>query len=1024
MIVRSFRFSIERQREASMKKQPEDKNKQPVKKAVVAKKVISKQLPADTHSGKEGSAMSCLDAALPADLDRTGFPIVALGASAGGLEALEAFFKALDHESGMAFVIVVHLDPTHTSLLPELLKKHTKMPVHQICDGMQVHSNHVFIIPPNKNLTILNGILQLMDIPDSRGVKYPIDLFFRALAEDQGCNAVGIILSGAGTDGTEGLKAIRNEMGLTMVQDEESAKYDGMPGSAISAGLADYVLPPGMMPAHLLKNSRHRISRSRSCGLMSDGEIPNALQKICAILRMQTDHDFSLYKKNTICRRVERRMSVHHINDIDEYVNYLQNNEREVDILFNEMLIGVTNFFRDAEGFDLLRDKIIPDLLEGKPDNYTIRVWVAGCSSGEEAYSLAIILQESMDLIQRHFNVQIFGTDIDETAIAYARAGVYPESIEKDVSPERLKRYFKKNDDGRYRIKTSIREMIVFALQNVTQDPPFTKLDMLSCRNLLIYLDSELQKKLLPVFHYSLHPEGILFLGSSESIGTFASLFSTLNKKWKIFQRKELAAGLPPGLNMSSFSESLAAVDIGTPNNIRKTEALSAMKLVETILKQSDTPPCVIIDDACNVVYIHGRTGRFLEPAEGKITANILGMARPALRAVLASAIHSAAQQNREVICRGVRLGYNRESLFVDVTVKPILEQTIMRGLMMVVFKVVAKPVNGNNSESCEETESAKTAEELEQELRETKEDLQATIEELETAYEEIKSSNEELQSTNEELQSTNEEMETSKEELQSLNEEASTVNAELQGRIEDLSNTNDDIKNLLDSTDIATVLLDVNLGIRRFTPRVTDLIPLTGTDAGRPINHFLSTLIDVDLAECGRKVLKELTLYEVEVRSKDESTYIMKVRPYRTVHNAIEGVVITFEQITALKQAEEKLQEAEMFCGSIMQAASDGMVVLDAQGVILDANPAYCRMTGYTRDELLHICMTAAGGTESEADLKRLLTHESCRFETSLHRKDGGLIKVEVSRVIVQNASQKCIVSIREIKERRESNG
>ncbi len=1007
-----------------MKRQPSDKKKPIVKKSAGVGEVPSKNLAAGDAAAPTASCHSRPEADVPAKRSDNGIPVVAIGASAGGLEALEEFFKAMDHASGMAFVVVVHLDPTHASLLPELLKKHTSMPVYQIGDGMQVRRNQVFIIPPNKNLTILNGVLQLMDVADRKGNRNPIDLFFCALAADQGGNAVGIILSGAGADGTEGMKAIRGEMGLTMVQDEESAKYDGMPGSAIGAGVADYILPPGQMPARLMQYLRHRTQHGRGRIVTGDGKIPNALQKICAILRMKTEHDFSQYKKNTICRRVERRMSVHHFDDMDEYVNYLQNNEREVDILFNEMLIGVTSFFRDAEAFDVLRNEVVPSLLDGKPDSATIRVWVAGCSSGEEAYSLAVVLQESMDRIQRHFNVQIFGTDIDEAAIAYARAGVYPESIESDVSPERLQRYFKKNDDGHYRIKTSIREMVVFALQNVTQDPPFTKLDILSCRNLLIYLDPELQKKLMPVFHYSLRPDGILFLGSSESVGSFAGLFPALSKKWKIFQRKELAAGVPPGISLSSFSDALVSADVGIPDNIRKTEALSAMKLVEAILNQSNTPPCVIIDDACNVVYIHGRTGRFLEPAEGKISTNILGMARPALRAVLASAIHSAAHQNREVIYRGVRLGGNSESLFVDLSVKPILEQTALRGLMMVVFKVVAKPVQEKHSESCEEVENSKSAEELEQELRETKENLQATIEELETAYEEIKSSNEELQSTNEELQSTNEEMETSKEELQSLNEEASTVNAELQSRIEDLSNTNDDIKNLLDSTDIATVLLDVTLGIRRFTPRVTELIPLMGKDAGRPINHFATRLVDVDLAEYGRKVLKELALYEVEVRTLEQRTYIMKVRPYRTVHNAIDGVVITFEQITALKQVEEKLQEAELLCRSVMQAVPEGIVVLDAQGVIQEANPEYCRMTGYAGDELRQIGIPVAGEVESEANFNRLLTREACRFETALLRKDGVLIQVEVSSAAVKSTSQRIVVVFREIIERRESHG
>ena len=839
---------------------------------------------------------------------KKGFPIVALGASAGGLEAFELFFKSMRHDSGIAFVLIAHLDPTHVSLLPELLQKRSKMKVHQVQDGMKVQRNHVYVIPPNKNLTILNGTLQLLDLTQARGANLPIDSFFRSLATDQGTNAVCIILSGTGTDGTLGLKAIKGEVGMVMVQEESSAKYDGMPRSAISTGLADYVLPPDKMPAQLIKYISHAFQKGATIITSADGKVPNALQKIYIILRTHTDHDFSLYKKNTICRRIERRMNVHQIDDINDYARYLQDSEREVGILFKELLIGVTNFFRDATAFDELRDKYLPKILADKPADYTVRAWVAACSSGEEAYSLAIILQETMESMKRHFNVQIFGTDIDEDAISIARAGLYPESILADVSPERVLRHFIKEDDGQYRVKKSIREMLVFAPQNVIKDPPFTKLDILSCRNLLIYLGPELQKKLLPVFHYSLKNDGILVLGTSESIGHSADLYSVLNKKFKLFQRKHTDNKMRHLMDFPTDHATIEHIEIDVPENIRKAEEISALQLVETILHQSNTPPCAIIDDKCNVVYIHGSTGKFLEPAEGRISVNILDMARPGLKSNMSSAIRNVAIHKQESITKDIKVEYYDGDIFLDLYVRPVLAQSMMRGLMMVIFEEKDKPSKNLSSPrvTIKKKISRKSAEKLEEELQYTKENLQTTIEELETSNEELKSTNEELQSTNEELQSTNEEMETSKEELQSLNEESATVNVELQSRIDELSQTNDDMKNLLDSTDIATLFLDSSLCIRRFTPKATEIIPLAGTDSGRPIKHFSTSLIDIDLTEYGNKVLKDLVVREVEASSKDGNTYLVKIRPYRTINNVIDGVVITFQDMSKSKTKEQ----------------------------------------------------------------------------------------------------------------------
>jgi two-component system CheB/CheR fusion protein len=854
--------------------------------------------------------------------EKKGFPIVGIGASAGGLEAFEAFFKEMPPDSGMAFVLVAHLDPTHVSILSELLQKQTKMKVCQIKDGTKVQPNAVYVIPPNKALGILKGTLQLMEPVQPRGANMPIDSFFRSLAQDQGPNAVCIVLSGTGTDGTLGLKAIKGETGMVMVQDVESAKYDGMPRSAVSTHLADYILPPSKMPEQLIKYAKHATQKVAPRIVPVQGQIPDALQKILIILRTRTDHDFSLYNKTTICRRIERRMNVHQIDKISEYVRYLQESEGEVDTLFKELLINVTNFFRDPEAFDTLKEQVLPKLLKEKPDDYNLRVWVPGCSSGEEAYSIAILLQECMNSLKRRFNVQVFATDIDGDAIGAARAGLYPASISADVSQERLKRYFTK-EDTQFRIRKSIREMVVFAIQNITKDPSFTKLDLLCCRNLLIYLSSELQRRLLPLFHYSLKPEGILFLGSSETIGQATDLFAPLDRKWKIYNRKP---SMSPNHAMLVFPRVHPMRETPEPEaaeTVKRAEELSTFQLVETILQQSATPSCAVIDDACNVVYIHGRTGRFLEPAEGKVSLNILEMARPGLKTELTAAIRKVTLHKQEVIHKGVCVRHNGGHLFMDLTVKPILEQSAMRGLKMVVFQEVAAPTKAGKSKPKRAvvSKTSKTIEELEQELRHTREDLQTTIEELETSNEELKSTNEELQSTNEELQSTNEELETSSEELQSLNEEAATVNAELQSRIDELSNANDDMKNLLDSTEIATIFLDIDLCIRRFTPRATEIMPLLGTDTGRPIKHLASSLPDTDLTEYSREVLMDLGVKEVEVQSKDGRCFLMRVRPYRTVANVIDGVVLTFEDITERKRMEKKLQVEQERLRAVFEA-------------------------------------------------------------------------------------------------------
>jgi two-component system CheB/CheR fusion protein len=834
------------------------------------------------------------------------FPIVGIGASAGGLEAFEHFFKAMVANPGMAFVLVVHLAPTHVSILPELLQKKTKMKVLQVTDNMKVQPDHVYIIPPNKELAILTGSLQLMDLVKSQGVNLPIDSFLRSLAQDQGSNAICIILSGTGTDGTLGLRTVKGEGGMAMVQDEESAQYEGMPRSAIATGLADYVLPVDKIPEQLLKYVKHASHTAAASVYGLHEKADKGLKKIFLLLRTATGHDFSLYKKNTIFRRIERRMHVQQLDDVESYVRYLQESERELGVLFKELLIGVTSFFRDGKAFDLLREKYLPELLEAKSSDSPVRVWVPGCSRGEEVYSIAIILQECMERMGLQFDVQIFGTDIDEEAIYAARAGVYPDSIAADISQERLGKFFTR-EDNHFRVKRQIRDMVVFAPQNVIKDPPFTKLDMLSCRNLLIYFGPELQKKILPLFHYSLKEDGILFLGSSETTGRSNELFTSLDNKWKIFRSIGKLHSGRPVLFFSTSGPELQPQGEDVPGKPAQIEDVITLKLLKSVLAQGEMPPCAVIDELANIIYIHGRIGRYLEPAEGVTNNHILDMARPGLKAALASAINRTRTSTQEVVVKGLQVKDNGGFIDVNLIVRPLPHyHTGVRGMIMVIFEPVAQDLTTKAKVyQPKQRKNIDELEKLEDELKFTKDNLQNSIEEFETSNEELKSTNEELQSTNEELQSSNEELETSKEELQSLNEESITVNAELQSRMDEMVRANDDLKNLLDATEVAAIFLDIDLRIRRFTPQVTEIFPLTKADIGRPIQHFVSNLIDVDLESCSREVLTDLGIRETEVQDNDGKTYSMRVRPYRTINNVIDGVVITFADITRSKKIE-----------------------------------------------------------------------------------------------------------------------
>jgi two-component system CheB/CheR fusion protein len=931
--------------------------------------------------------------------DTKDFYMVGIGASAGGLEAFEKFFQKMPNDTGMGFILVPHLDPTHISLMPELIQKSSKMDVSHVKDGTKVKPNTVYIVPPNHELAILNGTLQLLALPKTAGLRMPIDYFFRSLAEDQGEKAICVILSGMGTDGTLGLRSIKGELGMAMVQSPDSAKYNSMPRSAIETDLVDYILPPEKMPEQLIAYAKHATKKVVPKLVVSQGKVPDALQKIFILIRTHTGHDFSSYKQNTVCRRIERRMNVHQIDNISNYVRYLQENSVEVETLFKELLIGVTNFFRDNDAFEALKEKALPQIFRGKPNDYTIRAWVPGCSSGEEAYSIAILLRECIEEFKQPFSIQIFATDIDNHAIETARAGIYPASISTDVSPDRLKRFFE-SEDNVSMIKKDIREVLIFAPQDIIKDPPFTKLDLICCRNLLIYLDSELQKKLMPLFHYSLKPEGILFLGSSETIGEFKELFDAVDKKWKIYRRKE---AVPASHVMYEYPVTKQLDKIHETEEKRPTE-LSVAQLAEKSLLTHYAPPSVIINERGEILYIHGRTGNYLEPAPGEARLSIYEMAREGLKLELSSAIRKATTLKKEIIYKGLQVKGNGVTQSINLTVRPMFEANAPSGLMMVVFEDVepAKKEESPKKKVVPKKKADEGIKALERELQYTKESLQTTIEELETSNEELKSTNEELQSTNEELQSTNEELETSKEEQQSMNEELTTVNSELQGKIDELSTANDDLKNLLDAIEVPTIFLDNDLCIKRFTTHTTKIINLIKTDMGRPIGDIVSKIEDINISEVAEAVLKDLVFREREVKTRDGSYFMMRINPYRTTGNVIDGAVITFADLTKEKELEEREHRltAERRLAAVVKDSNDAVTLQDLEGNIIDWNRGAERMFGYSKAEALNINIreVVPKGKQKEALelIEKIEEGEDIKsFKTKRKTKDGRILDI-----------------------------
>jgi two-component system CheB/CheR fusion protein len=905
------------------------------------------------------------------------FPIVSIGASAGGLEAFEQFFAHVPQDIGMAFILIPHLDPGHASMMAELLRRVAKLKVDEAQDGTKVQPNHVYVIPPNKEMSIFHGAINLETLKKTHGLRMPIDSFFRSLAEDQGEMAIGVVLSGTGTDGTLGIRAIHGAGGVVMVQTPDSAKYPGMPASAVETGLVDYILPPEKMASQLATYKRR--PAKKAVVPVSKDEL---LRKILSLVRSQTGHDFSLYKKTTLSRRIERRMNVHGIENISDYVRYLHENTRETQLLFKDFLIGVTQFFRDPGAVEELKRTLLK-YLEGAPEGGVFRAWIPGCGTGEEAYSAAIAIMECLDELKRDMKVQIFGTDIDVESISQARTGIYSKNIVEDVSPDRLRRFFVKEEDS-YRVKKEVREIIVFAAQDLTKDPPFTKLNLLSCRNLLIYLESEMQNRLLPLFHYSLTPGGILFLGTSETIGKFADLFEIKDRKWKIYKAKKVLSSVQEQTwGTLPWTAPVPALS-GEGEEVKKPKEIDIIPDAQRTLLETFAPPSAVVNEKGEILYIHGDTGKYLAPPRGRPNWSVFEMAREGMKWELRSGVHYVLTRMKERRYENLKVKTHHGYHPLNLTVKPFGPAKETQGLVLVSFEE-----NVKEEKRLPDRKSRKPEGQMERRLREsgkelayTRETLQATIEELQAANEEAKSTNEEMQSTNEELQSANEELESSREELQSMNEELVTLNSELQGKIDLLSQAENDVKILLDNTRIGIIFLDNDLRIQKFTAEAKKIFNLIPGDIGRPLHDIRSNLLYDGMERDTREVLATLRLEEKEIRSKDERWFLMRIIPNRSGENVIEGLVLTMTDVTEMKQAAEAInqlkndyQAASEFAESIVETVREPLLVLDEKLRVLSANQSFYKAFAVPKEETEGSLIYELGNRQwDNPDLRRLL--------------------------------------------------
>ena len=926
----------------------------PVKKRLVSAKITPKPSPAKRKAKKITSAKS------PEKKPSRGksLKVVGIGASAGGLEAFTQLLRSLPANTGMAFVLVQHLDPKHESMLTQLLSQRTKMPVDEAKDGMAVEPNRVYIMPPNRDMTISGGVLGLVLRTEVRGHHMPIDHFFHSLAEDKKSSAIGVILSGTASDGAQGLRAIKAQGGITFAQDEKSAKYGGMPHSAVEAGAVDLILPPEGIARELVRISRHPYARTYlpgKAGILTGAiETEDSFQKngddlakVFSLLQSSAGVDFTYYKHETLKRRILRRMALLRMEDTKDYVKYLQGNPPEVEALYHDVLINVTGFFRDPETFEALGEKVFPAITKDRPPQAPIRVWVPGCSTGEEAYSVAISLVEFLRKNSMNIPTQIFATDLSDRAINKARAGRYPESIARDLSPERLERFFVKVN-GSYQVSKPIREVCVFARHDLTRDPPFSNLDLISCRNVLIYMGPVLQKRAMAVFHYAVKPTGFLLLGKAEAIGRFPDLFAAADRKYKIYSKK-------PAPNPVAFD--LVPMDYGSKKVVigKDTDesGFNIKREAERIILSRYAPAGIVVNDRLEILDFHGHTGLYLEHPPGGASLNLLKMAREGIRLPLRSAIHEAKKQGAPVRTEGLQVKFNGQLKELNLEVLPVKAPHPGEGYFLILFEDAAAHPSGEVGARAPavgkgKRRRAKKIEEnaeiirLEQELQTTKRHLQSTIEEYEATNEELRAANEEVLSGNEELQSINEELETAKEELQSTNEELTTLNDELQSRNLTLDQLNFDMINLLTSVNLPVIMLGTDLCIRRFTPVAEKVLNLTATDIGRSILHIRLGIQVPDLETSLLEVINTGIVKEEEVQDPEGIWYSKQIRPYRTTENRIDGAVLTWINIDALKRSLEQVKESRDYAEATVETVREPLIVLDKNLHIRTANRSF----------------------------------------------------------------------------------
>ncbi len=939
-----------------------------------------------------------------------GFPVVGMGASAGGLEAFKRFFSAMPANNGMAFVVVPHLDPKQKSLMVELLARHTAMKVCEVTEATQLEREHVYVIPPNHFLAVEHGQLHLTAPRETRGATVAIDACFRSLAADQADWAAGIILSGTGSHGVSGLKEIKLAGGLIMAQQPATAEFEQMPSSAIATGIVDYILPPEEMPAALIKFFEHAKPANGAAASVAEQESPQLLAAILGLLRSRTKYDFSCYRKNMLLRRIERRMGLCGIFGLSAYVDFLRSHSQEVIALRKDLLIGVTAFFREPESFQTLDQLVIHELIGRMRDDVPLRVWVPACATGEEAYSIAMLLIEGCATAKQTPNFQIFATDVDEDALDFARRGLYPASIADDLSRQRLQRFFVPADENHYQINKQLRESILFAPQNLTVDPPFSRQDFVSCRNLLIYLEPEVQHKVITLFHFALKEGGYLVLGPSETIGRDTDLFETISKKWRVFRR--IGPARRDRLEIPNFAGERPRLQFVRREPVARNPA-GFSQLMQKLLVQEYAPASVLINRAFEVFCLHGATSNYLEFPSGEPSKDLLALARPGLPMKIRSAVNYAVREGQSVADETARVKRNGTHVPCTITVKPLQNAKDAEGLLLVTFqdRGVAEAATGPATHPAEPLEEQPSVVKLlEDELRTTREELQSTIEELEGSNEELKASQEELMSMNEELQSANEELETSKEELQSFNEELTTVNSQLEEKIMQLESATNDMTNLLASSEIAVVFLDAELCIKRFTPPTAKLLNLLKSDLGRPFRDISPKFTDPHLLDDCHLVLENVIPDEKEVWTEVKHHpskrgdaaeyrrrwYLRRVLPYRASDQCIDGVVITLVDIT--DRMEREAQTRRLL--TVLRDSNDGVTVQDMDGRITDWNRGAARMYGYSEAEALAMNireLIPPNGQAAYLDRIRQIAQgqPTDPFDIQILTKDGRLLDV-----------------------------